>query len=196
MDSKKEWKVRQPEILKLLKWGKDGMPGQWTSIIRADHAIGATPTTIHDPMSGGMYDPDAEKSLGRYIGTEEDGHRFYSKETTSGIKKTIQSRPHKDGKKYMVADEYKTRRQKILDRRAYRQPWDGVEAIVGESHPHHCGTSYSKDIIEVAYEGYDHDKQERYLDTRWAQYRKLTEQEKYEKEQLESGDYGYVEEDY
>ncbi len=52
-------------------------------------AIGGSPSVINDPNSGGMFDPTAEKSLGRY----HYGDRYYSKRVSDVDKSACKNNP-------------------------------------------------------------------------------------------------------
>lgn len=61
----------------------------WTPAPSCANARGSTPGVYNDPMSGGEYDPNAEKSLGRYIGNI----RFYSKQVADVDKSANKNNP-------------------------------------------------------------------------------------------------------
>lgn len=186
MESKKEWKVRQAEILKLIK------REEFTGAIRVP-ACGtqdATPGAYQDPMSGGVYEEVSDgydpqpKSLGRWVGSGDEAQRYYSKRTTSGIMKRKQGRPHKEHKG-----------QVILDIHAYDYAPEEIESFECEGHDLEPDGDYGLAIIRDAYTGWDETRGEVYVDTRWKRYLKLTADEKAEIEEGQVGDYGYVEEE-
>lgn len=155
------------------------------TVQRYGEPIPQTISAYPDPMSGGVFDPDAEKSLGRWIGKGDEAQRYYSKRTKDVAKgAAVQDKTSI----YMLA---------------------GTETHIpeGDFYTEADGADYGLECMEESYQYYDADaKQVKYM-PQWKP--RYTDEEKEERrhwrrsipteaqvEVEELGDYGYVEEDY